>query len=147
MHAYRTAFALFVVSLPAVVPADPQVDSAAADAKILGEIRDHSEAMANIEYLCDRIGPRVTGTPQQQEASEWTAQKFGQYGLSNVRLEPWSIAHSWTRGAARARILKPVSRTLTIAAAGWSPGTGGTVRGRLVYMAAKDLAGLNSYRG
>ena len=39
------------------VPNDTS-DFAAADAQILSEIRDHSEAMANLEYLSDEIAPR-----------------------------------------------------------------------------------------
>jgi len=45
---------------------------AAADAKILTEIRDHSEAMQNLEYLSDNIGPRLTGSPLLQQANEWS---------------------------------------------------------------------------
>ena len=94
---------------------------AAADAQIIGEIRDHSEAMANLEYLSDSIGQRVTGSPQLKQASDWTKEKFAQYGLTNVHLEPWTIARSWTRGSAQARIVAPAGHPLTIAAAAWSP--------------------------
>ena len=37
---------------------------AAADAQILSEIHDHSQAMDNLEYLSDEIGPRLTGSLQ-----------------------------------------------------------------------------------
>src|SRR5580765_1299132 len=80
---------------------------AAADAQILSEVREHSEVMQNSEYLRDSIGPRLTGSPQLKQANEWTAAKFREYGLTNVHLEPWTIAHSWTRGTARARIVSP----------------------------------------
>ena len=33
---------------------------AAADAQILSEIREHSEAMQNLEYLSDNIGARLS---------------------------------------------------------------------------------------
>ena len=36
---------------------------AAADARILSEIHDHSELMDNLEYLSDEIGARLTGSP------------------------------------------------------------------------------------
>src|SRR5712692_9838225 len=93
---------------------------AAADAQILSEIRDHSQAMENLEYLSDEIGPRLTGSPQLRQANEWTAAKFREYGLTNVKLEPWTIARSWTRGTARARIVSPAVHPLTIAWAGRS---------------------------
>ena len=81
--------------------------------------------MENLEHLSDAIGARLTGSPQLKQANEWTAEMFRKYGLTNVHLEPWTIAHSWTRGTAHARIVKPAEHPLTIAAAGWSPGTGG----------------------
>src|ERR1700687_488641 len=112
-----------VLSLVAVrrclgTPADDKSPFAAADAQILSEIREHSEAAANLEYLSDSIGARLTGSPELKQANEWTAVKFREYGLSNVKLEPWTIAHSWTRGTAKARIASPAEHPLTIASAG-----------------------------
>ena len=95
---------------------DDKIALAAADAQILSEVRDHSEVMANLEYLSDSIGPRVTGSPQLKQANDWTKEKFAQYGLTNVHLEPWTIARAWTRGTAHARIVTPADHPLTIAA-------------------------------
>src|SRR6266481_3021018 len=120
---------------------------AAADAQILSEVRDHSEAMQNSEYLGDSIGPRLTGSPQLKQANDWTAAKFREYGLTNVHLEPWTIAHSWTRGTARARIVSPAEHPLTIASAGWAPGTAGVVRGPVVYVDIKKDEDFEKYRG
>src|SRR5690348_11163912 len=86
-----------------------------ADRDILGEIKNHNELMANLTYLCDRIGGRLTGSPNLDRASRWTAQRFREYGLEKVKLEPWSISHSWTRGAAEARIVSPVEHRITLA--------------------------------
>ena len=110
---------------------------AVVDAKILSEIKDHSELMANLEYLSDRIGPRLTGSPLLKQANDWTAEMFRKYGLTNVHLEPYTIAHAWTRGMATARILKPTEHPLTIASGAWSPNTKGAVRGKVVYFDAK----------
>src|SRR5712664_662644 len=120
---------------------------AAADAQILSEVREHSEAMQNSEYLGDAIGPRLTGSPQLKQANDWTAAKFREYGLTNVRLEPWTIAHSWTRGTAHARIVSPTEHPLTIASAGWAPGTAGVVRGPVVYVDIKKDEDFEKYRG
>src|ERR1700674_5732483 len=122
-------------------------DYAAADAQILKEIREHSEAMENLEHLSDAIGARLTGSPQLKQANEWTAEIFRKYGLTNVHLEPWTIAHSWTRGDAHARIVKPAEHPLTIAAAGWSPGTGGTLRAQVVYFDAKKKEEFEKFHG
>ncbi|HET8925116.1 MAG TPA: M20/M25/M40 family metallo-hydrolase [Candidatus Acidoferrum sp.] len=126
---------------------DGTSDFAAADSRILGEIRDHSQVMANLEYLSDDIGPRLTGSPQLKQANDWTADMFRKYGLANVHLEPWTIAHSWARGTARARIVGPAQHPLTIASAGWSPGTAGVVRGPVVYFDAKTKEDFDKFRG
>ena len=128
-------------------PAGDTNDYAAADAQILKEIHEHSEAMENLEHLSDAIGARLTGSPQLKQANEWTAEMFRKYGLTNVHLEPWTIAHAWTRGTAHARIVKPAEHPLTIAAAGWSPGTGGTLHAPVVYFDAKKKAEFEKFRG
>src|SRR5271168_3783279 len=120
---------------------------AAADAQILTQVREHSELMQNLEYLSDEIGARLTGSPQLKQAHDWTADLFRKYGLSNVHLEPWTIAHSWTRGTASARIISPTEHPLTIAAAGWSPNTPGVVRGPVVYFDAQKKEDFEKFRG
>ena len=83
--------------------ADEDANSlAAVDAQILGEIRDHSELMTNLEYLSDRIGPRLTGSDRLKQANDWTAEMFRKYGLEKVHLESYTIPHAWVRGAAKA---------------------------------------------
>jgi Zn-dependent M28 family amino/carboxypeptidase len=131
----------------AAPPDDGTGGFAAADAQILNEIRDHSEAMPNLEYLSDNIGPRLTGSPQLKQANDWTVDQMKKYGLVNVHLEPWTIAHSWTRGTAKARIVAPTEHALTIASAGWAPGTPGAVRGPVVYVDAKTKEDLAKFKG
>ena len=96
-------------------PAVSTVPEASGETKavtqaILEEIDKRSELMANIEYLCDMIGPRLTGSPNLTKANEWTRDKFKQYGLSNSHLEPWTITRGWTRGDARGRVVVPVEQ-------------------------------------
>src|SRR5437016_2489032 len=143
--------AVLVLAGVRVGSAKPAADDAsafaAADAAILREIREHSQAMENLEYLSDEIGPRLTGSPQLKQANDWTAAKFREYGLTNVKLEPWTIAHSWMRGTAHARIVSPAMHPLTIASAGWSPGTNGVMRGPVVYFDAKTKEDFEKFRG
>src|SRR5579859_7009709 len=131
----------------AVPPADEPSPFAAADAQILAEIHDHSEAAQNLEYISDNIGPRLTGSPQLKAANDWTAEQFRKYGLTNVHLESWKIAHTWTRGTARARIVYPTEHPLTIASAGWAPGTSGVVKGSVVFFDAEKKEDFEKFRG
>ena len=127
--------------------ADDTSPFAAADAKILAEIHDHSEAAQNLEYISDNIGPRLTGSPQLKAANDWTAEQFRKYGLTNVHLESWKIAHTWTRGTAKARIVAPAEHPLTIASSAWAPGTNGPVRGPIVFFDAQTEEEFEKFRG
>src|SRR5258708_38199283 len=80
---------------------------AAADAQILSEIREHSEAAANLEHLSDSIGARLTGSPQLKQANEGTRDMFAKYDAVNAHLEGWTIEHSWAPGRARAPMVSP----------------------------------------
>ena len=127
--------------------ADEANPAATADNQLIGEIRDHSELMANLEYLSDRIGPRMTGTPLLKQANEWTAEMFRKYGLSDVHLESYTIAHAWTRGAAKGRIIAPTEHPLTLASYAWAPSTKGLVRGPVVYFDAKKPEEFAKFHG
>src|SRR5713226_5085031 len=120
---------------------------AAADAQILSEIREHSEAAGNLEYLSDSIGARLTGSPQLKQANEWTRDMFAKYGALNAHLEGWTMERSWARGKASARIVSPVEHPLTIAAAGWSPSTPGAITGAVVYFDAKEKKDFAKFHG
>ena len=120
---------------------------AAADLEIMREIQKHSELMDNLEYLSDRIGPRLTGSPLLKQANDWTVEMFKKYGLTNVHLEPYTIAHAWVRGTAKARVITPREHPLTIASGAWSPNTKGIVRGPVVYFDAKKPEEFGKFKG
>jgi hypothetical protein len=68
----------------------PQAEAAVAlDQKIIAEAKERSEIMANLTYLSDVIGPRLTGSANLKRANEWAAEKMKSYGLENVRLDGW----------------------------------------------------------
>lgn len=132
----------------APAPAAPVVDPIALDKKILAEAKNGSEIMANLTYLSDTIGPRLTGSAALKKANEWTADKMLRYGLSNVRLEGWTIPVGWERGSASLRIVEPNNgRSLTVAAMGWTPGTKGKLTGEVVVVKANNSQELAKYKG
>jgi dipeptidyl aminopeptidase/acylaminoacyl peptidase len=139
--------ALFLI--PILVRAEPPAAVAdALDRRVIAEAKDHSEALANITYLCDQIGPRLTGSKNLKRAGDWAADKMKAYGLSNVHLEAWSLPEGWERGTARARIVEPdTGVNLTIASQAWMPGTKGKVQGDVVIVRATNLRELEPYKG
>ena len=119
----------------------------AADDKIITEIKEHNEIMSNLEYLSDMIGQRLTGSENLKKANDWTKERFAAYGVDNPHLESWQIAHTWTRGTARGRILTPVEHPLSMASYAWAPGTNGVLRGPIVYVKAQSVEDLQAYKG
>jgi len=126
---------------------EPGGEIKAVTQAILDEIDKRSELMANIEYLCDMIGPRLTGSPNLTKANRWTRDKFQQYGLSNPHLESWTIERAWTRGDAKGRVVVPVEQRILLESAGWSPSTQGPARGSVVHVKAQSTDELTPYKG
>ncbi len=156
MFAKRSLPLLALLLAPASValaqPGPPPSPPTSAEARgvsmaILDEIDKKSELMTNLEYLCDIIGPRLTGSPNLKRANEWTRDKFKEYGLENAHLEPWTIARGWTRGTACGKVVAPTTQRILLESAGWSPSTQGPVRGPVVYLKAEKAADLEGFKG
>ena len=105
---------------------------------ILEEIDKRSELMANIEYLCDMIGPRLTGSPNLTKANQWTRDKFQAVWPVECHLEPWIIDRAWTSGEAKGRVVVPVEQRILLESSGWSPSTEGPKRGPVVHVKAQS---------
>jgi carboxypeptidase Q len=142
--------------LPVVPPIPPSakastvssVEALSLDRKIIAEAKEGSEIMANLTYLSDMIGPRLTGSAALKRANDWTAEKMRSYGLTNVHLEAYTIPMGWERGIATGRIIEPDNGCkLSLAASGWTPGTKGKIEGDVVILSARTSADLAALRG
>lgn len=125
----------------------PSVEARGASMAIIEEIDKNSELMKNLEYLCDVIGPRLTGSPNLKRANEWTRDKFTEYGLKNAHLEGWKIARGWTRGTATGRVVAPTEQRILLESAGWAPSTRGPVRGPVVFAPIEKESDLEALKG
>lgn len=94
----------------------------AATKRILGEAQGSEDGWERLVYLCDRIGHRLSGSPQLQEAVDWAAYQLAKDGLQ-VILQPVTVPR-WVRGSASLTELAPVERGLPVLALGDSIGTG-----------------------
>jgi carboxypeptidase Q len=125
-----------------------ETEAVARDVRVLEAAHKDSEIMANLTHLSDMIGPRLTGSAALKKANQWAAEKMKGYGLSNVELEPWEIPAAWERGSATARIIEPDNgRSLSLAAAGWTPGTKGKIEADVVVVTARSTKDLEQYKG
>ncbi|MCI0639865.1 MAG: M20/M25/M40 family metallo-hydrolase [Gemmataceae bacterium] len=144
------SFALAQQEEAKVAEKSPEAIKAALelDQKIIAEVKKGSEILSNLSHLSDIIGPRLTGSAALKRANDWTADRMKAYGLSNVKLERWSLPEGWQRGTAYAKIIEPDNgRSLTLASMGWYPGTKGKITGDVVVIQAKTIAELKKYEG
>ena len=122
-----------------------RISMATADRAIEAEVKAHSELVQNLEYLCDRIGPRPVGSPQMQKASAWTLARFRDYGL-DAHLETTEVSHAWYRGAETGEIVSPIRRKLLIHSYAWAKATGGDLSGPVLFLDDATLEGVAKQR-
>lgn len=79
-------------------------------------------AYQDLAWLCDRIGPRLSGSSQLDEAIAWAQARLKAAGLANVHAEPVMVPH-WVRGRETAELLLPTAHRLNILGLGGSVGT------------------------
>ncbi len=107
-----------------------QAADTTATQTMAGEVMVNGHSMQYLQELTDRFGGRLTGSPAYDAAAQWAADQFRAMGIKDVRLEPFTIPHSWERGTSSGRITAPSSRPLHIEPLGWSVGTpAGGIRG------------------
>lgn len=114
---------LLLALTAAPLAAQTGVDTAGAGA-LINQAVNHSQVMANLEYLTDVIGPRLTGSAAMKRANDWTEAQFKSYGLASWQ-EPWEYGVTWARGEIAFRIDSPFVRNLTAHSWAWTAGTGG----------------------
>lgn len=119
----RRPVLLLALALAASPAAAQQVDTTGVGA-LIREGTDHSEAMKNLQYLADMIGPRLSGSGAMKQANDWTAERFKAYGLTATQ-EKYSFGVTWERGAASAALVAPFKRAVQVWSWAWTAGTGG----------------------
>ena len=145
--------ALLVLPIAGRAQKGPNEDGTApALVKIAGEAMLESHAFQYLTELSDDIGPRVTGSPEDQRAIDWGVAKMRAIGLENVHTEKFSIWRGWTRGSAKAELTSPIRRPLHIDAMGWTGSTpAGGVEAEVVaannFDFDTELKNINRFKG
>src|SRR5216110_2504729 len=144
----RIAFILLAV-LAAIGFLEAQTEK--IDYPAIGRIRDEgmnrSQVMDHISWLSDVYGPRLTGSPAIQQASDWAMKKFAEWGLANVHQERWKFGKGWSLVRFTAHLLEPQVQPLIGFPVEWSAGTKGTVVADVVRAQIATDADFAKYRG
>ncbi len=101
---------------------------------IIKEGKANNRVMEHSEYLCNKIGPRLTGSDKLMRASEWAVAQFKKFGCAKVYLEEYgTIAVGFNRGHQIGKaLIGGKSSTLTCTTLAWSAGTNRPVTARAV---------------
>ena len=91
---------------------------AAADKLIAASLADR-EGYANLTYLCDHIGKRISGSESLDRAIAWSTELMRKEGLANVHTQAATVPH-WVRGEESGEILAPVKKPLHLLGLGMS---------------------------
>jgi hypothetical protein len=122
------------------------------DLDMMTRIRDEgfhrSQVMETAATLTDSIGPRLTGSPAQRRASEWTRKRLQEWGLVDARLEPWgTFGRGWSFDRAVVGVVAPEKAPLLALPRAWTPGTNGPKRGRALRVTLESEADLDKHKG
>src|SRR5260221_1655690 len=121
------------------------------DYAMIGRIRDEglnrSQVMDHISWLSDVYGPRLTGSPAIQQASEWAMKKFGEWGLANAHQERWAFGKGWSLVRFSAHLVEPQIQPLVGFPQEWSSGTKGPVTADVVRVQIANEADFAKYHG
>jgi hypothetical protein len=119
-----------LLALPLAAQKGP--DLAVVD-RIKTEAFDHSKVMEHLYYLTDIHGPRLTGSPEFDDAAKWTIERLKEYGVTNVHEEPWGpFGRSWSAQQWTVEMTEPRYSQLTAAPLAWSAPSQGAVSGELI---------------
>jgi len=128
--------------LAAVALAGPARAQEPVDLQTAQRIREEgmrrSQALALYRTLTDEIGQRLTGSPSHRQAAAWARDRFQEWGLSDVRLDPFEFGRGWALEKLSVEMVAPRYMPLTAYAEAWTPSVGGVLEAPVVYVGDKS---------
>ncbi len=118
--------------------------------KIMEEGFKNSHIMEDVSYMTDVFGHRLTKSPSYLAAVKWAKEKFEEYGLENVHLEPYEFGVGWNLEYTSVHMMSPQYMPIIAYPQAWSSPTKGKVRGSVVYINLQEIASkkdLVQYKG
>jgi len=119
-------------SAAAASTAEPPAELRATAARLIAEAEAAHDAYDGLGELCDRIGNRLSGSPQLDSAIAWATARMRSEGLANVHTEKVMVP-VWVRGHESAEMIAPRRHPIRMLGLGMSVGTGpGGIMGDVV---------------
>ncbi|MDA7629069.1 M28 family metallopeptidase [Verrucomicrobia bacterium] len=101
---------------------------------------DSDHGFERLAEMCDRFGPRFSGSATLEQAIDWALEEMEKDGFSKVRGEPVMVPR-WVRGKESLSIISPLEKSCRMLGLGGSVGTGpdGIVAEVLVVQSFEEL--------
>ncbi|MGH9312726.1 MAG: M28 family metallopeptidase [Vicinamibacterales bacterium] len=116
--------------------------------RIKEEGLQRSQVMEITSWLTDIHGPRLTGSPNIRAAAGWAEKTMKEWGLANVKLEPWgTFGRGWSNERFAAHVVAPQAYPLIGYPKAWSPGTNGPVIAEAVFAPIESEADFARFKG
>ena len=138
---------LLAAAALALIPAASAAQDAGDSARVIDEGMNRSQVQLTAHDLLDRIGPRLTNSPNMRKAEGWAVDKMGEIGLANVHKEGFEFGPGWEANDFRVRMIAPRPITLTAVPIAWTPGTQGTLEAPVVVAPMDKVEHFAAYRG
>lgn len=118
--------------------------------RVLKTIRKHGleepQVMEIARMITDVYGPRLTGSPMLDSATNWASMYLKEIGLQNVHLEEWGpFGQGWELEHFEAHANAKGYFPLIAYPKAWSPSATGS--GTAIYLQASEIEDLEAYRG
>jgi carboxypeptidase Q len=108
----------------------------------------NSKVMDTLFYLTDVYGPRLTGSPNINDAGNWAVKKMQEWGLANVKMEKWGpFGRGWAATRFSAMMKEPEFQPIIGFQQPWSPGTEGPVTGQAMMAVITNAEDMEKFKG
>jgi carboxypeptidase Q len=140
-HTIMRRLFLLIFCLPFMANAQVNQDSVAIK-KMADEIMTNGKAYDLLKELTKKIGGRLAGSPQQQNAAVWGKRNMEAFNADKVYLQPCKTPN-WQRGGKDFAAIvgihgKPIFQKLEVLALGNSLGSNGLIEAELLAVANFD---------
>ena len=107
---------------------------------------DKSQVMDIASWITDVYGPRLTGSPMLDQATNWATTELKKWGMSNVHLEAWGpFGRGWELRHFEMHAETPGYWPVMAYPKAWSPSVSGS--GDVVYLNIIEEEDIEKYRG
>ena len=122
-----------LLGAPVILQGQKNVDLTVVH-RIKAEAFERSKVMDQLSNLADLYGPRLTASPEWDQAANWAMQQLKSYGLANVHEEKWGpFGRSWSVESYTVDMLTPRYSHLVAAPLAWSSPTEGMQKCEVMY--------------